>query len=93
MFKIQSGVTLPPKTRGTGSSKYPLAQLEVGQSFFIPAATKATGVTLSKLAKSLNIAITTRKANDFADYDENGDGVGEKVDGLRVWRIEGQAKA
>lgn len=87
MYAIQSGIALPPKSRVGGTSKYPLAQLEIDQSFFVPNATKATGVTLSKLAKALQISITTRQAEDHAEYDAEGNGVGEKVKGLRVWRV------
>lgn len=88
-FAIRTGVSLPPKTRIGGQSKYPLAQLEVGQAFFIPSAKKAVQVTLSKSSKNLGIKLTTRRMQDFAAYDADGNGVGEKVDGLMVWRIEG----
>ena len=92
-FKIQSGIDLPSRARGAGTSKYPVAQLEVGQSFFIPKASKAVGVTLSKLAKTAKITITTRKTTEFADYDAQGNGVGDKVEGLRVWRVADKAPA
>ena len=91
-FVIQSGISLPSKTRGAGQSKYPLDKLEVDQSFFIAAATKATGVTLSKLAKNLDIAITTRATTE-APLDAEGNATGDAVKGLRVWRIEPVVKA
>ncbi len=86
-FAIRTGIALPAKTRTAGNSKYPLAKLEVGQSFFIPGAKKAVQVTLSKSSKSLGIKITTRRMQDFAEFDADGNGVGEKVDGLMVWRV------
>lgn len=87
-FAIRTGVALPPKSRVGGQSKYPLAQLQVGQSFFIPNAKKAVQVTLSKASKTAGIKITTRRMADFAEYDADGNGIGEKVDGLMVWRVE-----
>jgi hypothetical protein len=37
MFKIEKGVPLPPQERGRGAiSKYPFAEMEVGDSFSLP---------------------------------------------------------
>ena len=86
-FAIRTGIALPPKTRIGGNSKYPLAQLQEGQSFFIPNAKKAVQVTLSKSSKALGIKVTTRRMQDYVEFDADGNGVGEKVDGLMVWRV------
>lgn len=36
-FEIVDNLKMPQVTRGTRSSKYPFAELEVGQAFVIPA--------------------------------------------------------
>lgn len=87
MFVVRSNVPVPVNTRAASASKYPLDSLEVGQSFFIPGAKKSVQVTLSKGAKTRNIKITTRQTVDFEAFDEQGNGIGEKVPGLGVWRI------
>lgn len=91
-FAIQSGIPVPTKN-GTATSKYPLRDLQVGQSFFVAGAKKSTQVTLSKAAKNLGISITTRALKEHTEFDGEGNGVGDKVDGLRVWRVEAKPAA
>jgi hypothetical protein len=67
MFKIDDDVPLP---RGRGS--YPLGELEVGQSFFVPGNTNVASLAVNHRPKKF----TTRKKT------EGG------VTGIRVWRVE-----
>lgn len=92
-FQVRRGVPIPPKAAGTSNAepKYPLGQLEIGDSLFIPGAKKSVQVTLSKTAEKLGIEITTRTTHDYAEYDAEGNGVGEKVKGIAVWRVAPKA--
>ena len=91
-FQIRKQIVLPARTRtvnpNAGQSKYPVADLGIGDGFFIPGAKKSAGVTMSKLGKKYNVKLETRRGKDFASYDEAGNGVGEPVDGLFVKRVE-----
>ena len=76
-IEIETGVPMP-ESKGVGRRlRYPLLEMEVGQSFFAPGRNAAqmsayTGYVRRKYGKSF-------QARTLA---ENG------VDGCRVWRIE-----
>lgn len=79
MFKIEKGVSIPPKGVGIRKAeKYPFRDMEVGDSFFVPG------------AKTLRIASACAGATKFL-----GNGhkfsvrkVEEKgIAGVRCWRI------
>lgn len=80
-FEIDTGIAIPARTRTGAPSKYPLAELPVGGSFFVPNAKPSLPTTLGKTAKALNIKITTRTVVEKVN--------GEEVKGMRVWRAEG----
>jgi hypothetical protein len=85
MYQIEDGITLPPLTRNRASqgSKYPLLEMQVGQSFFV----SADGVELDKLSNRLRGACTKAQTDYAVKYSvrtTQKDG----VDGVRVWRVE-----
>jgi hypothetical protein len=90
-FTVRKGIPVPPRTvpaSRTGTSKYNLQDLqESGDSIFVPNAKKSHVVTMAKSAKRLGFSITTRRVMDFAEYDADGNGVGDKVEGVGVWRV------
>lgn len=70
MYEIENGIPIQSKLENL--RKYPLREMEVGDSFFIPSVgTNKIGGRFSYLALRLGIKITVR----------NVDG------GVRVWRI------
>jgi len=72
-FKIESNVPVPHHVR-EGRAKYPLTELQIGQSFFVP----QTDIKKSKNLRS-TFAVRAKKANmkvvSIADQT-----------GVRVWR-------
>ena len=76
MFSVDRNVAIPSRVGKT--SKYPLSQMMVGDSFFVPAKdTKPTTVTsgCANIAKKINIKLS------FRTVTEGG------VPGIRVWRV------
>lgn len=70
-YEIQSNIPLPTPR---GPVKYPLADMKVGDSFFIP------GKNSQQISGSF--AINRPKKFSVRQREENG------VKGVRVWRIE-----
>jgi len=81
MYEIEKGVPIPQAatTAGGRPPKYPLAQMEVGDSFFAPVAHKAITSSISSLKRSGSIAATARFTTRVAEVD------GRK--GVRTWRV------
>lgn len=75
-YEIEKGIPCPPNSAGTnnlGRTKYPFAEMSIGDSFAYPQKTKhnTVGVTVCRAAKKLGFKFVTRK-----------------VDGIiRVWRV------
>lgn len=62
MFQIESDIAVPQQTRRTRTSAFPFAQLEIGQSFFVPNDNFKSGDAAKSLASTVN------KANqDFSE--------------------------
>jgi hypothetical protein len=85
-FKIQSNVALPTISRAPREQKYPFAELEIGDSFFIAGA-KANTVH-SATTRFIDLGnptfkFTTRVTKEVVDGEEE---LGEQ-EGVRVWRI------
>ena len=79
-FEIESGIPIPDLEQR--SYKYPLGELEVGESFFVPLGNR----TMIHLRNSVaaNIRYHARKLNwkyTLRTRDEDG------VTGIRIWRI------
>lgn len=77
MFKIDKDIPLPAHGHGGNRhSKYPFAQMSVGDSFFAPATSKAVHAAATNFAKrNPGFKFTTRKEGD----------------GTRIWRIASDA--
>jgi hypothetical protein len=77
-FKIESGIPIPPRASGKGGrsgSKYPIRQLQVGESVFIEGKpTKVASAIQSAKKADSTYAFTSRVVTED-----------EKV-GVRVWR-------
>lgn len=72
-IKIEKGVPLPPSRRGWSSdAKYPLAEMDVGDSIWLPLRQSSASARAISRGKKLGFKFTTR-----------GEG-----DGTRVWRIK-----
>lgn len=71
-FTIQRGVPLPPRAL---KHRYPLAQMKVGDSIFVPAPVPSLRSYVSIWGRDHNMRFSTRRAK-----------VGRKT-GLRLWRI------
>lgn len=76
-FKIDKGIPLPPRGANGPRSRYPLADLEVGDSFFAPV---VNGQEPRELLRRLSGLPATHKPKRFAMRTVEG--------GVRVWRIE-----
>jgi hypothetical protein len=74
MFTIEKNVAIPAASRtGGGKSKYPWAQMEIGDSFFVPGAKVETFYTL----------VSAQNKKGDARF------ICRKIDGgVRVWRVE-----
>lgn len=79
MFKIDDGIPVAPVQK---TSKYPVADLEVGQSFFVP----LDGKTSTGIQGALNSAAKPERAKgkSFVTRTITEDG----VEGVRIWRVE-----
>ena len=71
MFEIETGIEMPPILK---RGKYPLKEMEIGDSFFIPASQSGNNVSarITPQAQRIGIKIITRKVEG----------------GYRVWRYE-----
>ena len=75
-IKIEKGIPMPPSKRGR-PSKYPWVELEIDESFFVP----ANGVPLKRVQQRLNPARHIPFGRKFVSRQM------PKEDGVRVWRI------
>lgn len=69
-IKVEKGIPIPPKS---SASKYPYAQLEIGDSFFVKGKI-ANKFAASAYTQSKKLGIKTTVRNE--------------KDGVRVWRTE-----
>ncbi len=79
-IQVEKGIPVPPRTGGGDTTKkYPLSDLEVGDSFFVEGSyekTKSAQVRASQYGAAHGLKFTTRSVA------ENG------VLGMRIWRVE-----
>ena len=81
-YTIETGIEMPKK-RSTekGKSIYPLADMNVGQSFFVP----CVGDKISKKQTSLQVYFSRLARQSFPDRRF----ATRQVDGgIRVWRVK-----
>lgn len=70
-IRIDDGIEMPPPIRRGRATKYPLAGMEIGQSFFVPG---KPSINLTLRGKQLGARFQKRRVT------ENGE------IGIRVWR-------
>lgn len=81
-FTLESGIPVPKATRaGRSGSKYPFAQMEVGESFLVGLNAKGEPLSQGTVRSALG-AFSKRNPNSgkFAVRDTD--------QGVRVWRTE-----
>lgn len=76
MFEIERGVPVPKRNQSRRESKYPCAEMEIGDSFFIPAG-QVKAPAAYAVAVSANKRFPERK---FVPRTVEG--------GMRIWRVE-----
>lgn len=74
-FVIETGVEIPGRKGGRSGSKYPFAQMRVGQSFLV-----GSGVKVSTIRSAIGAFTKGKPDMKFA--------VRDTQDGVRVWRVE-----
>lgn len=72
-YKIERGIPIPPRNRGTRDPKYPFRDLRVGDSFYVP----------NKKVQDLS-----RVAQYWAHKDNTKFSFRSIDDGVRCWRIK-----
>jgi hypothetical protein len=98
MYKIERGIALPRARSRVGKSKklYPFAKMQVDDSFMVPIQTGQTMAGLQRHLSSSAVWMTGNQRMKFATravrkgdvYRIDGVAHEEKIDGVRVWRIE-----
>lgn len=79
-IQIEKGIPVPSRQGGRGKAKYPLADMEVGDSFFVP-----WGESELKTRSTLSNAISAfHLRNKPKRFTSRKDPAGC---GVRVWRI------
>lgn len=75
-FTIEENVSVPPRAYGPRESKYPFRRMSPGQSFLVPASTKADTIRSAVGAFNKN----NKGFGKFAVRSTDA--------GIRVWRVE-----
>ncbi len=73
-FKIETGIEIPGRKGGRSGSKYPFAQMDIGQSFLV-----GSDVKVSTVRSAIGAFTKTHPDFKFA--------VRDTEDGVRVWRV------
>lgn len=83
MIKIQKNIAIPPSTRtlGAGQSKYPLINMEIGDSFAIPARTPLA-------AKRAVATLSNAKTRFYKKYPDYKFAIRKMENEVRIWRIK-----
>ena len=79
-YKVESGVPIPMPKPKAKARKYPLREMLIGDSFFVPASTlkspSSAYASLGSHARQAGIKVSIRRLTE------------DGVDGFRVWRVE-----
>lgn len=79
-FVIESGIPLHNRTAGVRNScKYPFREMEIGDSFFVP----AEEITVRKLVQRMSTAVSRAARNTGCKFAVRSDDAG-----VRVWRVQ-----
>lgn len=82
-YEIENDIPFPGKPRAGGRrSAYPFAQLEVGQSFFVPSKNPI-------FSQNKKLSVALRKARETLGYDLQW---AREEGGFRIFRLPGEAK-
>ena len=79
-YKIERGVVIPPEKEVKADSKYPIEDMQIGDSFFVP----ALGAKSLRKLRSRVWAAATRRA---AHFDIKITARIMPNTGVRVWRV------
>lgn len=78
MYQIEKGIPLPPRSRSSGYSKYPFADMQLGDSFVI---SLNPGESIDQLRFRANSALAKARKTTNAQFSSR------TVDGgIRIWR-------
>lgn len=77
MFQIESGIPIPPR-RSPNIAVYPFAEMNVGDSFFVPKSDGGTVTAALSRVQSAAGAHSRRHGGKFS--------IRRQDDGVRVWR-------
>lgn len=87
-FKIDKNLPIPPRPRRKRTSKYPLTDMEVGDSFFVP--TGPFKAAQESKMKSIRTRLTylrnEKRIEPHARFEHRVVTEGNRT-GVRVWRI------
>lgn len=97
MYDVSSGVAIPAPARGSRSSKYPFATMDVGDMFYVVDAPKAFAGQVSAAGRRLGRKFVTRRVT-LTDGPQGKvlvqDGetpTGPTYTGVGVWRVADDA--
>lgn len=79
-FNVESGIEMPKRARGRTPTKFPIADMQVGQSFLIPCDTQDKKALTNWRRKFL----VAKQA--FLKHFEGDFKTATVSDGIRVWR-------
>ena len=83
---IDEGVALPEPNRGRRNVRYPFAELQIGQSFFVPAEDNSDAAVV-RVQGTLHSCARNVSRRTGARFTTRQWTQGEQR-GIRVWRIE-----
>jgi len=81
-FKIEKNVPIPARRGGGPPNKYPWRDMEVGDSFFVPANGKSRNALMRALTSSTQSKSLARDGLKFTARTD------AEANGVRVWRIK-----
>lgn len=84
MYKVEKNVEMPLKKTFTAGSKYPFAEMDIGDSFFVPATSREDAKKVQTRVSASGTKFRAVHGRRFSTrVIEENDGFG-----VRVWRIE-----
>jgi len=81
MFKIETGVAIPPMTRGGRETMYPFKEMAIGDSFYVP----LRGSPIKTIFRLQNSILGSARRRRYPGKQFSTRAEGE---GVRCWRIK-----